>query len=394
MLDNKNGYEKPNVEDEKFAKVNRLGIYELRGLARAMGVSSPTTKKRDYLVSSIIEKLDNNNIELVQKTGKGRPYKKIEGIENILSVVGDQSFKPLDKPKEYTYDDIVVFAQQIPVFESFSSDEYIKKGVIRAVKGSSYFIDIESDGMVFIPETMTEDLEIRNGDFIEGFARNINGKKQFQMTKVLSINKTDVKKYRAYEGGEAVKVLPTNNLTLQGKELLEGGRNTLIIDEPIFLNGDNVRLLTSRFEGFDRVIVLGLNLCSEDKILFNSLNEKVFQFSTEYGRENIAKNFDCVVDSINLCERFISNGEKVLFIAYDIMNILNSLDLYFANTDLPRKMDHCTQSTVIVEKLISLAAAYSNGKSCTELLICNDLDLSDLFIRNSVVRVSKRVKWF
>ena len=64
MLNNKNNSENPNVEDEKFAKVNNLGIYELRGLARALGVSSPTTKKRDYLVSAIIDKLDNNNINL------------------------------------------------------------------------------------------------------------------------------------------------------------------------------------------------------------------------------------------------------------------------------------------------------------------------------------------
>lgn len=384
--------DKNKNEDAKFNKVNNLGIYELRGLARVLGVSSPTTKKRDFLVSSIVEKLDNNNIELVQKPGKGRPYKKIEGIENILNIINDQNFKPAEKPKEYSYEDIVVFAQEIPIYEKFSNTEFVKKGVIRAVKGSSYFVDIDSDSIVFIPEIMTSEFGIRNGDFVEGLAKNINGKNQFQMTNMLTINKVEAKQYSPVDGIDAYKVLPTNNLDIYGKVLLEGGRNLLIISEPVFLDSANVKMLTSNFAEFDRAVIVGLNLCSEDKIIFNSLNSEVFQFSTEYGGENISKNFDCVVDAINLCERFIANGEKVLLIVYDVMNILNALDSYFANSDLPKKMEHSLQSTVILEKMISLSASYSDGRSCTELLICNDIDLSDQFIKNSVVRISKRLK--
>lgn len=391
MLEDKNDTLNINA-DEKFSKVNNLGIYELRGLARALGVSSPTTKKRDYLVSAIIERLDSNNIELVQKAGKGRPFKKIEGIENILNIIGEKDYKPLNIPKEYSYDDIVVFAQEIPVFENFSTEEFLKIGVIRAVKNSSYFIDIESESVVFIPEALTEKYEIRNGDHIEAYAKQINGRKQFQVTKILSINKVNSEKYKAYESIDAVKVLPVNNFDLQGKEMLEGGRNVLITDEPVFLDSKIVKILTSSFEKFDRVIVLGLNLCTEDRILFNSMDQKVFQFSTDYAGDNISRNFDCIVDAINLCERFIENGEKVMFIVYDTMNVLNALDLYFANSDTPKKMDHCVQSTVIIEKLISLSASYSNGKSCTELLICNDLDITDMFLRNCVIKVCKRVR--
>ena len=390
MLDDKNNFTDIS-NDERYAKVSNLGIYELRGLARALGVPSPTTKKRDYLVSAIIDKLDSNNIELVQKAGKGRPFKKMEGIDNILNLIGEQAVKPQDKIKEFTYDDLVVLAQEIPVFEKFSLEEYDVKGVIRAVKNSSYFIDIEKEGTVFIPENITGQYNLKNGDFIEGYAKNINGKKQYQMTKIIAVNKIEIDEYFPKEENLSEKKFPDKIINIQDKELLVGGRNALIINEPIFLNTQNIKFLTSNFEEFDDVIFLGLNLCSEDKILLNSLNKRVFQFTSEYGRDNLSKNFDCIIDAINLCDRLVLNGEKCLFIVYDVMNILTSLDIYFSNSDAPMKMGHLTQSCIILEKLISLAGCYSDGKSCSEILFCNDLDMTDLFIRNCVIKVSKRI---
>ena len=37
----------------KDVLVRKLGIYELRGLARELGISSPTTKRRSELVDQI-----------------------------------------------------------------------------------------------------------------------------------------------------------------------------------------------------------------------------------------------------------------------------------------------------------------------------------------------------
>ncbi len=391
-VDNKiNSLEDINSE-EKYSKVYNLGIYELRGLARALGVPSPTTKKRDYLVSAILERLDKNEVELVQRSGKGRPFKRMEGMDSILNIIEGQNIKQFEKDKEYTYDDIIMFAQETPVFDVYYGEESEKQGVIRAIKNSAYFIDIESEGTVFIDEDLISKYNIRNGDFIKGRACVINGKKQFRMTSIFSINGVDSKEYVAIAEKKSSKILPTNYFKVADRELLCGSRNVLIVDEPVFLDENNIKLLTSNFKDFDRIIAVGVNLCAEDVMLFNSLDSRTFKFISEYGKDNKSRNFDCVVDAINLCERFIANGDKVLFFVYDIMNIINALDLFFEHSNMPLKMGHNIQTTVIIEKLISLSAVYLDGTNCTQLFICDNLDLSDLFVKSSVIKICKRIK--
>ena len=103
--------------EEKKEIISGLGIYELRGVARALGVPSPTTKKRDYLIDSIMSLLKNDNVEVVQNVTKGRPFKKLESVDTILNLLGDNNIKEIELPKEYSYENIILFAQEVPVFE-------------------------------------------------------------------------------------------------------------------------------------------------------------------------------------------------------------------------------------------------------------------------------------
>lgn len=394
MIDKTN--EKINFDeihgDERNTRVNNLGIYELRGLARALGIPSPTTKKRDYLVSAIIDRLDKNEVTLVQRSGKGRPFKRLEGMDNILTIIDGQNVKQFEKDKECTYDDILLFAQEIPVFESFKGEAVDKKGVLRITASSSYFIDIESEGVVFVDENLIMKNNARNGDILIGKAFAINAKGQYRMDSITSINGIEASKYVAPAEGNYEKVLPNKTINKANKELLCGSRNVLVVDEPVFLSTENTLLLTEKFNDFDRVIALGINLCAEDIMLFNSMDSRAFKFTSIYGEDNKTRNFNCIIDAINLCERFVASGDKVLFIAYDIANIINALDIFFDCPNAITKLGHMNQTTVVIERLISLAAEYSNGAGCTELLLCNDLDLSDMFVKSSIVKISKRIK--
>ena len=58
-------------------EVKRLGIFELRALAREVGVQSPTTKKREELIVNILERINNGQLDDVVVTKKGRPYKRL-----------------------------------------------------------------------------------------------------------------------------------------------------------------------------------------------------------------------------------------------------------------------------------------------------------------------------
>ena len=81
-------YSKEQLED--------LGIYELRYLAREKGVKSPTTKKRDELILSIINIQDGVE-KPAQKSRQGRPAKRFEFGSSKLTqnsiCVSEDAFK-------------------------------------------------------------------------------------------------------------------------------------------------------------------------------------------------------------------------------------------------------------------------------------------------------------
>ena len=378
--------------EEKRELISNLGIYELRALARVLGVPSPTTKKRDFLVDAILELISSDNIDIPKKSNKGRPYKKLESIDNIINIIGENDIKIVDVPKTYSYEDIVAFAQEIPVFEYDIKESIKKRGVLRLLKKSPYFIDFEDSSLVFISNEIISKNNLQNGDLIEAFAYKINENNQFSVKELISINKVKASDYLdipTYDLGE--KVLPILNKYLNNKSIVLGGRNVLLIQDPLFLEEEAVGIMNSLVSPENELVFLGLNLCVEDKILLNN-KEGIIKFTTDYGKDNCSKNFDKIIDAINLCQRLTAIGKNVVMIVYDVLSLVNALDLYFSNSDGVQIMGHYQQSNIIIEKLVSLASAYSNGKDCTQLLICNTLDINDIFIRNQVLKISRIIK--
>ena len=102
-------------------EVKRLGIFELRALAREVGVQSPTTKKREELIVNILERINNGQLDDVVVTKKGRPYKKLAMIDNILNNMTLQD-NFASQSKSLTYEDILSFAQIIPVISKIENE--------------------------------------------------------------------------------------------------------------------------------------------------------------------------------------------------------------------------------------------------------------------------------
>ena len=120
-------------------EVKKLGIFELRGLAREVGVPSPTTKKRDELIDGILERIYRGELDDVVVTKKGRPYKKLAVVDNILSnMTMQENFASQAKP--VSYDEILAFAQVMPVMGKATNEEGIFSGIARKSANNDYNI--------------------------------------------------------------------------------------------------------------------------------------------------------------------------------------------------------------------------------------------------------------
>ena len=130
-----------NISEQEL-KVKELGVFELRGLAREVGIKSPTTKKRDELITLILEKF-KSGITLEQEgKRKGRPFKKLTSIDELVnSISSEQKFRRSD----LSYDSIMTFAQDEPIFSIPREEDKVVQyeGII---KMSDLYLSITKQG--------------------------------------------------------------------------------------------------------------------------------------------------------------------------------------------------------------------------------------------------------
>ncbi len=372
-----------NSFDTKKEIILSLGVYELRGLARVLGVKSPTTRKREELIAlilDIVEKNDNISIGEIEK--KGRPFKALSSVKNIIDVL---SAKHEEKKtvKFSTYDEIVVFNQEMPSFTLQSSDIFPSNGVFRKGKGFGYFVDCASKKMVFIAPEQVQKHGIETGDFLECAVFEINNGNKCFVKKINKINGENAETYNAKTFKDFTQCLPEKHCILD-KNVLFGGRNVIVSNSPVYMI-DYIKPLFSSLNA-EKKVFLGVNVCFEDKI-FATNNLDFFSLTSNYD-ENIIEGYDKIIDTINFVERMKELNENVALFVSDFGNVLNCLDSYFQEDDEIKVLGHNEKTVLIAKKLISLAMAKSNKKNVTGIFVCNKFDIEDLFVKNELIKVS------
>ncbi len=365
--------------------VQNLGIFELRALGRELGVQSPTTKKRDELIDLILDKIYNSDSSVVKLTKKGRPFKKLSNLEDIMSkMTGSDNTDALLLPKKpIKYEDIICFAQEVPVFSDVEEERVSCKGVVRQSEVIAYFIDLTTGKKIFIAKKEMEQFKLQEGDFIEAECKKINANNQYILVSVEKINFIEFKKYKIRDIGEGNPIISSEKYAYGDFNLYCGRRNLVLYKGNLFED--------ERFNQFAKdcdlrgvnLITLGLNTSFEDQILFKQI-PNIINMTTVYG-SGYDSGFNKVVDTIALTERLFNNGENCVLFINDIISLLNTLDQCFTDSEMLN--GHRTKAVIIVQKLISLGRAMSNNSSITLVMTYRDIDKDDLFLKNELERV-------
>ena len=74
-----------NLNELNENKLDQLGIFQLRSIAREVGVHLPTTLKKQELINQILKVINGEIGPFVPKNKKGRPPKVIIGAESVWS---------------------------------------------------------------------------------------------------------------------------------------------------------------------------------------------------------------------------------------------------------------------------------------------------------------------
>mgnify|MGYP002802559128 CR=1 FL=1 len=359
--------------------VRELGVFELRGLAREVGVPSPTTKKREELISLILQKFKDGMVVDPKRKAKGRPYKKLSSIEEIVSTMtnaAENNIKPM------TYESIITFTQELPKFNLSDDDTtYVLEGIAR--QNEDYMLFCCEDKYVYIKDIDYAE-KLRVGDKVKVEARSIGGKKNYIATKILSINKIETKNYQTKVSDNGEEIISNQTFPYGETKIFVGRRNAYLFKEDLYENDSFASLTKYCKENSINLLVLALNTSYENQIIFKNLEFE--NFTTPYGSSNIV-NFNKVIDTINYAQNLIEHGENVIIFILDIVEVLRALDKCFVNE---KGSEHCEQTIIIADKILSLGKAYKESSS-TIVLGYNKQDKDEKYLNENILRISKKI---
>lgn len=371
-----------NVDKEMI--IRDLGIFELRGLARQLGVHSPTTKKREELIDNILKAMQSSEAPEMTGKRKGRPFKQLSSIRDILNNVIEDG----NSYDELSFDSMMNFAQVAAEF-SILDDPKGKirqfEGYARVNNGKVSFIDTTENFWVFIDENSKYSDLIKNGDkiVVNGYLTTV--KNQCRGLEILQINGQNSQDYRSKEIAKSFEVISNNVLPFGEKNIREGRRNSLCLIEDLYEN-DRLKNVYSYCKAKDvDFVLLGSNLAFEDMIYFNELNAKI-DFTTKYGSSDIL-NLNKILDAINYTSQKLSNGKNILLVITDIMEIVRVIERVLSSQYEEKE----EMKKIVVKELLSLAKSFKDGPSCSMLICYRKNDYDNDYLQNEILRICKEI---
>lgn len=365
-----------NEESMKML-IDELGVFELRGVARQLGVPSPTTKKRDELIDLIYEAIKNGATIKDATQKRGRPYKKLNILDSITNKISNEAVKINFSNTQK----VVGFAQGKTIPIDFTQLE----GIITKYNYCIEMRDILSGSVVKFDKTEHLNELLETGDRVRATVDYVDG--QFVFKKLLEINGVEVEKYRSKFVDKGSPVIENKEIPFADTKATLGRRNLYRLSTELFENNNVENLLDYCCEEGYELIVLAVNTAFENEIKFRSL-PTINKFVTEYGASN-KMSYNKILDAVNYAENLVDRGNKVVFFVADIMEAVRCLDKYFSKEE--EDEEHEDATVLVTQKLLRFACAYSQGCSGTLIMCYNEVDKNDKFLFNDLFKISKKI---
>lgn len=282
------------MENFSLAQLKNLGIYDLRTIARGIGVKSPTTKRHDELVDSIL-KIQKGE-EVANITKKGRPPKRIT-LDNTIYDFEKAEGQSLDFIYVEDKADAVLICDGDNV-DSLNKKYYICTGIFREVDGQKYiYSHLNSIHFTKISDDLIKKHNLRMGDYVTGSAFELNNK----IGMLESIDDINFSKIETFNGSNCKK--------FEIKQLTEIGAIYNTIKQQ---NDKNIKIV--------------LELEVDDYSIVNLKDDCIYFYSREL--DDIKRSFNALLDCLMLVQNLCKGNKPFSLYLIDIDYIYNILTVY------------------------------------------------------------------
>lgn len=386
--------------------MRQASIFELRNIAREMGVNSPTVYKKETLIEKILKIMNGEEKPQMPKSRQGRPPKKsINNVNNftLSQTVNENivSFKdlllsqqPLPEEEQYDFSKPSTGGNWVIASPGFVYGEKQNDNPLNLEKLTGYFLVVDKgygyifepgrisnvDNVVFVPENYINGYGFKSGDKVNCSSRTVasTGTKYLAMVQDINgvtevgykrqsfedmeLNLTKNEEYVTFLTGEFVSSIGLDKSTY-------GTRNVILIP--------SLKLYSEFLKSFNSidentcVVNLCLDALPEDIFLFQ--NKKNFEnFYTVFGDSEKQNNI-----TINLAtervKRLAEENKKVILIVNELKKVIKYQNFSLGNSaeDLKYKSLNTCYS------LLTLARNLKNNTNITVYALCKTDGNSD-----------------
>ena len=372
-----------NSERQLANLIRELGVFELRALARQLGVSSPTTKKREELISLIIEARKDGKLIDDSFPKRGRPFKRLNVLDHIANkITPEVSNEKLD------FVSVVKFAQEdMPILDDLIDNEiFIFEGIVRKFDDKAMFFDMQTNKSVHISKEFELFNILDSGDRIKVKAKALVGQNQYIVVDILEINKNSPENYIPQYAQLGEEIIDNRELPYSQGKVIYGRRNACLVKQDIFENSDFVKFYKECKNKNYHLILMGTNVSYENQIFFKNMN-LTENFTTVYGT-NVDESFNKIIDAIFYAYNLVSKGQQVVIYVTDLMEIVKCID---KNLKKEPNEDYSSKAKVVIQKLLAFARSYESGISGTLLMCYRECDIPDKYLTNDILKICHNV---
>ncbi len=316
-------------------KLEALSIFELRDLARKVGVYSPTVLQKGKLIEEINLILSGQKEPFVPKNRQGRPAKKLSGYDNIVNVL-----LPNNPTELTTFDDKNApkpSPNVITMMQNVDSAQYsppvVKHGFVELLDNKSALIVPNIDDRVavsdyvYVVNQTVERYNLKSGDEIICNANFISKDKPMVLSDIVSINGVALDKHtRTRSDYDEWSHVSTDDL------LGNASDERFLSSKPIHL-GDNVMLycnengtaFLSKFiatiPNSRPVIYLNPAITNKNRDIVKTI-PSIQPFCSDY-INSFTNQKKISYLALNRAKRLAENGEDVVLVVDDALTLAN-----------------------------------------------------------------------
>jgi transcription termination factor Rho len=355
--------------------MRNASIFELRNMARDVGVRSPTTYKKEDLINKIMQIITGEVKPELPKSRQGRPPK----VGNKFFDKTDNSFGFNDFGEEGEKYDVGGF---IDGKQLVLSDDGVKfgnsntkyregSGLLKLDKNGYGFLFkdgyvADANTAIHVPNSFIKDCNLREGDKVDCTYKEMDTQDVRWLTNV-----ENASEFKTRTNFEDLKVVKNDSF--------------LSLDAPLSMKvsqGERIVLRVGSLKDSDKMLS-SFDKLSNDYSVFclnlDALPEMLpFKFETFYtfAGDSEKKNIFTTELFIDRIKRLVEKGKKVIVFVNDLMKIVKYQN--FANDH--SIFDVKNKSFELCLRILRLASNYENGGSVTvfalmkenKLTNCND----------------------